>query len=72
METSDMTSVIIRIALRYLAAALVAKGAFSPEIGDLLSNDPDMSIMVEIAAGAVVGRAAEAWYYLANRFGWAR
>ena len=67
-----MTSVIIRIALRYLAAALVAKGVFSPDIGGLLSSDPDISIMAEIAAGAAVGLAAEAWYYLANRFGWAR
>jgi hypothetical protein len=67
-----MTSVIIRIGLRYLAAALVAKGVFSPEIGSLLSNDPDISMMIEIAAGAVVGLSAEAWYYLASRFGWAR
>ena len=67
-----MTSVIIRIGLRYLAAALVAKGVLSPEIGGLLSNDPDISMMVEIAAGAIIGLSAEAWYYLASRFGWAR
>ncbi|MFS2179045.1 hypothetical protein ACCC98_24375 [Rhizobium pisi] len=67
-----MTSVIIRIGLRYLAAALVAKGVFPPEIGSLLSNDPDISMMIEIAAGAVVGLSAEGWYYLASRFGRAR
>lgn len=67
-----MTSVIIRIALRYLAAALVAKGILSPDIGGLLSHDPDISMMADIAAGAVIGLFAEAWYYLANRFGWAR
>lgn len=67
-----MMSVVIRITLRYLAAALVAKGVFSPDVGNLLSNDPDISMMVEIAAGAVIGLSAEAWYYLANRFGWAR
>ncbi|RUM19296.1 hypothetical protein EFQ99_31515 [Rhizobium vallis] len=67
-----MTSVIIRIALRYLAAALVAKGALSPDIGGLISGDPDISMIVEIAVGAVIGLSAEAWYYLANRFGWAR
>ncbi|WP_245270827.1 hypothetical protein [Rhizobium sp. Pop5] len=65
-------SVVVRIALRYLAAALVAKGVFSPDVGNLLSNDPDISMIVEIAAGAVIGLSAEAWYYLASRFGWAR
>lgn len=67
-----MTSVLIRIALRYLAAALVARGLFSPDIGGLLSSDPDISMMVEIVAGALIGLCAETWYYLANRFGWAR
>ncbi|EJZ17408.1 hypothetical protein NE852_12820 [Rhizobium sp. Pop5] len=67
-----MMSVVVRIALRYLAAALVAKGVFSPDVGNLLSNDPDISMIVEIAAGAVIGLSAEAWYYLASRFGWAR
>ncbi|MFS8147976.1 hypothetical protein [Rhizobium sp. BR 249] len=67
-----MTSVIIRITLRYLAAALVAKGVFSPEIGDVISSDPDLSMMAEIAAGAFIGLSAEIWYYFANRFGWAR
>ena len=67
-----MTSVLIRIALRYLAAALMARGVFSPEIGGLLSSDPDISMMVEIAAGAIIGLSVETWYYFANRFGWAR
>ncbi|OWV77221.1 hypothetical protein ATY76_04590 [Rhizobium sp. R339] len=67
-----MTSVIIRIALRYFAAVLVAKGIFSPEMGGLISSDPDLAMMVEISAGAFIGLSAEVWYYLANRFGWAR
>lgn len=67
-----MTSVLIRIALRYFAAALVAKGVFSPEIGGVISSDPDLSMMAEIAAGAFIGLSAEVWYYLASRFGWAR
>lgn len=62
--------VLIRIILRYLAAFLVAKGVFSPDIGDLFAYDPDILLAVQVAAGVVSAAVAETYYYLARRFGW--
>jgi len=59
---------IIRIALRYGAGIMVAKGYLTPEDATFLSTDPDMILI----AGVLVGAATEVWYYLANRFGWAK
>lgn len=66
-----MTGVIIRILLRYIAAALIAHGYLSADSADFAS-DPDIVEFVEIALGGAVGAATEAWYYLARRFGWDR
>lgn len=63
-----MTSVLIRIGLRYGAAYLVARGLLSPEDGATLATDPDVQMLV----GAAMGAAAEGWYYLARRFGWSK
>jgi hypothetical protein len=70
-EVIAMSSVAIRIALRYIAAFLVAKGVLSPDITEF-SSDPDLIAGVQVALGAVLGLAAEGWYYLAHRFGWAK
>lgn len=61
-----MTFVIIRIALRYGAAALVARGLLSPDDGATLATDPDVQMLVGLAMGAV----AEGWHFLAQKFGW--
>lgn len=62
--------VLIRIILRYLAAFLVAKGIFAPDIGNLFASDPEILAAAQLAMGAVSAAAAEAYYYLARRFGW--
>lgn len=62
--------VLTRILLRYIAMLLVAKGFFSPELGDLFASDPDILMAAQVASGAVVAAAVEGWYYLAKRFGW--
>ncbi len=67
-----MSSVIIRIALRYLAAALVARGLLPTEVSDMLTYDPDFSDILIAGAGVGIGALAEFWYYLARRFGWAK
>ncbi|OHV24953.1 hypothetical protein EOS93_25140 [Rhizobium sp. RMa-01] len=67
-----MSLVILRILLRYLAAILVTRGLLAPEMGDLISNDPDIAMAVQVAAGAIVAAVAEGWYFLAHKFGWAR
>lgn len=63
-----MTSVIVRIGLRYGAAYLVARGLLSPDDGATLATDPD----VQLAVGAAMGAAAEGWWMLARKFGWER
>ena len=58
----------LRIALRYGSGALVAKGWMTPEGATFLTTDPDVIII----AGAIVAALTEAWYIVANRFGWAK
>ena len=60
---------LIRIVLRYLAGALVAKGIFDPDTGAALANDPEVAAYVEMVAGVVIGTATEWWYARAARKG---
>ena len=54
----------IRIFIRYVAGALIAKGYFDQ--GDVsLFMDPEL-------IGAVVALANEGWYLVARRLGWAK
>ena len=66
-----MLPVLVRIGLRYLAGALVAKGFLAPEMGVEIANDMDLQALIEIGAGLAIGAATEAAYYLARRLGWA-
>ncbi|TSJ60503.1 hypothetical protein FO470_17280 [Starkeya sp. 3C] len=59
-----------RIALRYVAGFLVAKGLLSGTDGDFLSSDPDVAFVVEAGAGFALGFAVEGFYWLAKRMGW--
>lgn len=63
-----MKAPLIRIALRYGAAALVAHGWLAAGDGATLATDPDVQMLL----GAAVGLGVEAWYWLAHRFGWAK
>lgn len=67
-----MTSVIVRIGLRYIAAAFVAKGVFPASDAGAFVADPEVINIAEIAIGVVIGAATEGWYWLARRLGWAR
>lgn len=64
-----MTSVFIRIALRWLAGAFVAAGYLSADMSDIFS-DPELIAGLEIGIGVALGAVAEGWYYLARRFRW--
>lgn len=59
-----------RIALRYVAGFLVAKGFLSGADSDFLSTDPDVAFVVEAGAGVALGLAVEGFYWLAKRMGW--
>lgn len=62
-----MTAVIARIALRYLAAALVTAGYLDADLGNQVGADPDLIMLVGLALGAGVEMA----YAAAKRLGWA-
>ncbi|MBZ9856764.1 hypothetical protein LB566_23510 [Mesorhizobium sp. CA13] len=65
-----MTGLIIRIALRYAAGVLVARGLLGADDAASFSADPDVQLAIEAGAGVVIGAAVEGWHYLARRFGW--
>ena len=61
---------IIRIFLRYATFPLLYYGLISEgEASDLIA-DPEIAQWVSLAAGTVAPIAAEAWFFLAKRFGW--
>ena len=62
-----MVAVLSRIALRYLAAALVTAGYLDADLGNQIGADPDLLIL----AGAAIGLAAEMAYAAARKLGWA-
>ncbi|WP_042776636.1 hypothetical protein [Sinorhizobium fredii] len=66
-----MTAVLARIALRYGAGILVAKGILAPELGADLASDPDVLQAVQIGAGILAATISEAWFFFAKRLGWA-
>lgn len=62
-----MVAVLSRIALRYLAAALVTAGYLDSDLGQQIGADPDILILV----GGAIGLAVEMAYAAAKRLGWA-
>lgn len=62
-----MSAVLARIALRYLAAALVTAGYLDADLGNQISVDPDLLMLVGLAVGAGVEMA----YAAARKLGWA-
>jgi hypothetical protein len=67
-----MTAVIVRIALRYFAGILVARGLLSADDGGTFSADPDIQMLVETGAGLAIGAITEGWYWAARKFGWSK
>lgn len=67
-----MTEVVIRIALRYIAGALVFKGVIPDELGNSLIDDPQVIHVVSTIAGVAITMITEGWYILARKFGWSK
>ncbi|MER9685918.1 hypothetical protein [Mesorhizobium sp. M0139] len=65
-----MTSVFIRIVLRYAAAALVARGLFGSDDAATFTADPDIQMLLETGFGLAMGAVTEGWHLLARKFGW--
>ena len=72
MGTAAFAAIAARLALRYAAGFFVAKGLLAPDVGPELANDVDLQAMIEVGIGLALTAAAEAWYGLARRFGWAK
>ena len=66
-----MTAVVVRIALRYLAGVLVARGLLGADDATF-ATDPDIQMMLETALGLAMAGVSEGWYWMAHRFGWAK
>lgn len=62
-----MTAVIARIALRYLAAALVTAGYLDADLGAQIGADPDILVLI----GSAIGLSVEMAYAAARKLGWA-
>jgi hypothetical protein len=67
-----MIAVIIRIALRYGAGVLVARGLLGAGDAAVLSGDPDVQMALEAGVGLAMSAATEGWYVLAHKFRWPR
>jgi hypothetical protein len=63
-----MSAVVARIALRYLAGALITAGYLDAGTGNTLASDPDVLMLV----GLGLGLFTEGAYALARRHGWAK
>lgn len=61
-----MVAVLSRIALRYLAAALVTAGYLDADLGNQIGADPDILMLL----GTALGIGVELAYAVARRLGW--
>ena len=62
---NELLPVLARIALRYLAGALVAFGIIAPEDAQIITMDPEIVLLV----GTVLGIVVEGAYAWARRHG---
>lgn len=62
----------IRIFLRYAIGILAGYSILENDVGQTLSNDPDLIQAIELALVGLCGAATEFWYLLSRRFGWAK
>jgi hypothetical protein len=62
--------VLARIALRYGAGFLMAKGFLTTDMGNALAADPDVLSWIQLAIGAASVAVIEGWYWVAKKMGW--
>jgi hypothetical protein len=66
----------VRIGLRYVAGALVAKGVIDADLGSQVATNEALigalTAQAELIAGAVIGGLTELAYAMARRFGWSK
>ena len=64
-----MKAALVRIALRYLAAALVARGLIGSDDASMLTGDPDVQMMIETGIGLAIAGGTELWHWIEAKFG---
>jgi hypothetical protein len=63
----DVLSPLIRILLRYIGGALIAKGyAVNPDT----FADPDLVQVICYVGGGLCAAVSEGWWTLARKYGW--
>jgi hypothetical protein len=62
-----LTAEIIRIVLRYIAAALVTAGVIGEMTGDALANDETLFFQIELVVGMVIAAATEGAFVWSKR-----
>ena len=63
----DVLAPLVRVALRYLAGILVARGySISPDT----LTDPDIVQVICFVAGTTCALVSEGWWALARKHGW--
>lgn len=68
---TDLIQPISRILLRVLAGIMIGYSLPSDWVYEL-TNDPFALVTMEAVVGFLVWGAAEAYYWLAHKFGWAK
>lgn len=63
---------VLRIFFRYMLGYMLGQGILPPELAQMLSEDPEIMAMLDMAAGGAGVLIIEGWYWLAHRYGWAK
>lgn len=68
MDTAKLAP-LTRIALRYIAGALITKGLLDADSASLFT-DPELIDLAHLGIGVVFATGTEFWYWLASKLGW--
>lgn len=68
MKLAPLSRIILRYAIGYFGA----KGIVPTEVLALLSEDPEVVVMIENGIALACGALVEYWYTLAVKYGWAK
>lgn len=71
MNMTVAPAIIARILLRVGSGFLMAKGWLAPDVGPEIANDVDIQALIEFGVGVAMWGAAEGWFYIAKKLGWA-
>lgn len=58
----------VRIALRYIAMALVARGWLTETDASTISADAELIAMIEVGVGAALATVTELWHWFERKW----